>query len=291
MKTTWKTLHKRHRLPCLSLFSLLACTTNNTIYEENAASSGDAATDASSARNDSGAQFATDAPALVNDAAAPYADSGGAPVEAGNPYPSCPSDRSGICDSVDANPCPGLDPRPDINANGVPDCVENLLADGQFAKDLGPWIPAASNYTLSFSPVDDFGSPASGSAFVGYDTVDDAAVPGSVAYMLSECVPLAAQASYSIYFRMLMSSVPPAGIGVSPVLYFNVYSDANCASQVSTTVGQPVQTWNPGAWSTYSSAIAPPQAGQSMRFLVGFVQSNTTKVFRAYVDNVLLVKM
>src|SRR5690242_5521555 len=65
---------------------------------------------------------------------------------------------------VDAGPCPGLDERPDLNRNQVPDCSENLLANGQLAT-AASW-QSTSRATFERSLTDARGFPDSGSARV-----------------------------------------------------------------------------------------------------------------------------
>jgi hypothetical protein len=81
---------------------------------------------------------------------------------------SCSGDAiacENTCLGLDKPSCCGANKTTDADGNGVPDCQENLVLNGQFAKDLAGWRPEflVKEATLEWSPMDAAGDSDSGS--------------------------------------------------------------------------------------------------------------------------------
>jgi hypothetical protein len=195
-----------------------------------------------------------------------------------------------------AGSCPGLDPSIDVNQNGISDCVENLLQNGQFptTKQTAPWAPGTNNGTsasLTFSPTDEHNFSGSGSAVVVNIVPSTTANGGSV---VSECVPVTAGATCSTYARYLMPSGQPGGdANAATWITIDLYSDSACSDDANAGgISGGSLGMTKDAWDTYSRSFSTTGFGttvQALKIELGVLKGATGSGVQATFDNVLLV--
>lgn len=189
--------------------------------------------------------------------------------------------------SADDGGCPGgLDPRPDLNANGVADCRENLLANGQFRTSTAPWA-STFRAQIQFSSADELGSATSGSGLVN-NIVNATTQNGGGAN--SECVPVSPSTTYKIYLRYRMPSGQPGGDANNAAwTTVQLYSDASCSVPSSGQSGGMLGTVK-NAWSPYTRTVITAAGEQSLFVSLGVLKGATTSAVYAEFDNVLLIR-
>ena len=207
---------------------------------------------------------------------------------AGGPGDAGPEDAGpDAVDGGDVGSCPGLDSSVDVNQNGVPDCLENLLQNGQFPTDTAPWFSIDGRATITFSSIDERGFPGSGSAIV-VDTVPATTVNGGS--IASECIPTIAGTQYGAYTRYFMPSGQPGGdSGAATWITVDVFADDACSMPVSTISGGSLGTTK-DQWTTYSRQIMGGWTAGSLRIELGVLKGPTASDVQATFDNVLLVR-
>jgi hypothetical protein len=195
--------------------------------------------------------------------------------------------------TADAGACPGLDPSVDVNQNGVPDCTENLLQNGQFPTNTGtsPWSASVTGEsgraTITFSATDEHGFPGSGSAVVVNTVAATTANGGSVA---SECVPIHAGGTFGAYTRYLVASGQPGGdANAAAWITIDGYLDDACTMSYEGISGGTLGTTK-DVWSTYVRQFTPDPSVQGIRIELYVLKGATTSDVQATFDNVLLVQ-
>lgn len=173
----------------------------------------------------------------------------------------------------------------DVNANGTPDCTENVIGYGQFTMDVQPWT-ANTRATISWSSMDALGSASSGSGLlvdiVAMTTVNGGSIP-------SACIPVVTNRNYGVYTSYWMASGQPGGdASAATWITIDVYSDDACASPSATISGGLLGTTK-DAWATYYRALPAGTIGRSIRLELGVLKGATTSAVSAYFDDVLLV--
>lgn len=192
-------------------------------------------------------------------------------------------DGDGVIDPLDR--CAGLDDRPDLNGNRVPDCAENLLANGQFATAAG-WV-STSRATFDRSPIDALGLAGSGSGRVVNVVAQTTANGGDVDS--SECVPVLPSKRYELFTQYFMPSGQPGGAAGKAVwIVVETYSDATCSTSHSAISGG-THGETKDAWSIYRKELVTDPTVHSIRVALGVLKGNTAQPVEALLDNVLLV--
>lgn len=193
------------------------------------------------------------------------------------------------------DPCDGVDDTLDINDNGIADCTENLLLNGQFASDLANWGGLIEDgNTREWNSADAQGNPNSGSAFLSDATGDPANDDFST--NLSQCIDISGAGSVLTLYAQLqwlddggeenesvrldMRASAHVGSGCSNVLVNRPFNRQDSDNFLFRT---PRETWG-----LYGMRLAIPLDTGSMQFSV--------RVFNDFVgdpdvlvDNMLLV--
>jgi hypothetical protein len=175
------------------------------------------------------------------------------------------------CESNLLASCCGLDPNLDSDGNGISDCKESLLANGQFKTDHKPWS-SSGDVTAWWDPMDGRGSTTSGSLKVTNEATASEEDHGSA---VSPFVELAAGATYTINADYYI----PAGQAASG--YAEVSLDAGPAD-VSRELGRTV-----GAWTKAHVTIPVETLSQTVISL-GAVRVKGLTPFTVYFDNVVI---
>ena len=147
---------------------------------------------------------------------------------------------------------------PDLDQDGIADCLETLVANAGFDDGVTNWT-AAPGSTVSWTSVDGTSNPASGAiAVTNVDTNPNEAVNGWVTTAVSQCIPVNAGATYEVALQAQLT--PGQGSGwVGFIL--NSYLTANCAgSPLSFPFLSPEITAT-GAWQTISGTTTQVPLG------------------------------
>ncbi|MEO1172805.1 MAG: hypothetical protein AAFX94_12270, partial [Myxococcota bacterium] len=100
------------------------------------------------------------------------------------------------------DPCDGVDDTLDLNDNGVADCEENLLLNGQFTTDLANWGGLVEDgNTREWRSADAQGNTSSGSAFISDET--DTPADDLFQTDVSQCINISgAGAAFTLYAQL-----------------------------------------------------------------------------------------
>jgi hypothetical protein len=207
----------------------------------------------------------------------PAADAA-APDQAPAPDLTCPdADNDTVCDAADQ--CAGEDDLLDLDANSTPDCVENLLANGQLATDVSGWT--LQNLTLaSWIANDGQGSAHSGAIKVtNTSTAGVANVTG-----VYQCVPATAGTTYTMLAQLMV----PGGQAVAGNGGFNIafHDNATCLGTGLSVANSPL--WQPTSWTQHSFTATAPAGTQAMRVRINAQKPASATPFVVYYDNVLI---
>ena len=197
-------------------------------------------------------------------------------------------DGDGVPDVTDR--CPGLDDRIDLNANALADCVENLLANGQFAADVTHWSPTppSPRATIAFSTADGTGFARSGSARVVNIVAETSANAGGVA---SECIHTIPSTAYRLYTRYLKPAGQPGGDTAATVSFVAyTYQDTNCTVPLG-AVSPPGSGNVTGTWAVHSDRIPATSLANvgSMRVSLSILKGATALPVAVTFDDLLMV--
>ena len=185
-----------------------------------------------------------------------------------------------------ADPCVGLDVRPDLNANSVPDCRENLLVNSQFANSVLHWMPT-SRATIVWSATDALAFPTSGSALVTDIVASTTVNGGSVD---SDCISVTASTNYGIYSQYWMASGEPGGdASASTWVTVQTYLDGACVTPYAGLSGGALGTTK-DSWAIYTRHMTTGATEHSIRLSLGVLKGATASPVSANFDNVLLVR-
>ncbi|MGE5181481.1 MAG: hypothetical protein ACM31C_05445 [Acidobacteriota bacterium] len=181
------------------------------------------------------------------------------------------------------NVCPGFDARPDLNMNGVADCLENMIAYGQFTTGVAPFADSTSA-TIAWSATDAMGSATSGSALLT-DTVQTTTANGGD--VLSDCIAVQPNMTYTVYAQYFMASGQPGGDASNAAwIPIQVWGDTACTMPGATISGGTLGATK-DAWDVYQRTFTP--SGRAIQLMVGVIKGPTTSPVAAAFDNLLLV--
>jgi hypothetical protein len=190
---------------------------------------------------------------------------------------SCPKDFLACdnqCVSRLVPSCCDQDATLDADASGAPDCKENLISNGQFTRDLGPWSNGfAGNGETKWTAMDSAGRPDSGSLSV---------------------TTTAPTLSYSAAAVMAVNL--PGGIYNVSVDYFIPFGQTNGGQAVLEVATQDPEVGNQviplgsktGAWVKVSTFVTlDPRVKQRTLFLEA-QRGQAVTPFAVYYDNLVL---
>lgn len=205
------------------------------------------------------------------------------------PNPPVDGDGDSVLDAADL--CPGLDDRVDLNADGTPDCAQNLLTNGQMTSALPPWWfrPAATNRaTATWDGTGDAsGWSGSGSAAVINTTTANVA---NAAGLVSECVTGAPSTSYGLYFHYRLDS-PLAANDTQIIPSFLTYSDDHCQVAAASSTPGPRPTVR-GGWQVYQvpAGLQMWPAWRSFEVQLEVFKPGITQPIPFSIDDVLILQ-
>jgi hypothetical protein len=234
-----------------------------------------------------------------NDQAPSGPDAGPAGTDAPTSIAGPDRDGDGVLDATDR--CQRSDDRIDINGNAIPDCVENLLDDGQFATpdDIDPRIvipsppyyigwEASARATFDLAGPDALGSRHSRGLIV---TNTVAQLDDNDGEVTTECIEVTPNTAHRVFTRYLIRSGQPGGdadVGVSVSVY--AFHDSECATRTSELSGAPSGTTK-DAWDIYTLAVPATAIGEakSMRLGLRVQKGSTPDGVSAVFDDLLVV--
>jgi len=190
------------------------------------------------------------------------------------------------CDSacISTSQCCNADSSIDINTNGVADCKENLLPNGQFKTNLLPWKADGAGQQ-EWSPMDARGSSSSGSIKVTnfYQSPDNGSVAGSIV-----CIPASAQTTYHAYADYLIPTGQPiAGAAAYEIV---AYSQADCSTGFIVNMPLPDLGNVVGTWSRGAITFTTPANTRGLWVRLDAVKQAGNQSIVVHFDNVLLVR-
>ncbi len=239
-----------------------------------------------------GGQAGSESQPLVH-AGAGGARAGAAPVDdagAGGTDDSgsgAPSARAGSGGAPPA-PLPLVDGCVDLDENGVGDCEETLLSNGDFKSDVKGWSADAET-DLSWDDQNAAADLASGSALL---SVKSSAAPGgsgSVLRVAKQCVSMTAKQLVTVYANAFVESGQAAAGHAEIDVYF--FDAAACAGTYVTSFStpQPLDATT-DQWLTLKAGSVSGANTQSALVALALSQPLSAASFSARFDNVLLKK-
>jgi len=161
--------------------------------------------------------------------------------------------------------------------------VLSSVANGGFDTGLGSWTnPAPSYVTMSWSPTDATGNPASGSVLVSNSYKD----PVGAGTGPTQCVAVTPGSLANISARMRVPSVQSGAGSASIGLYFYAGSNCNGTYYSYIWVAGPSQL---DTWETRTGTGAVPAGAHSGSLVLWTGKTSNTGSFTVYLDDVAVV--
>jgi hypothetical protein len=189
---------------------------------------------------------------------------------------------AGACSNV----CCGGDPLLDSDRSGVADCMESLLPNGQFKRDLAGWAPYPSDGTAAFewTASDARGDSTSGAVKVTnrYKNPPFSVWGGGIA----DCLPATGGAAY----RASADYFIPTGQEPLGRAYIDIewQSTADCSQYLAPAASFDLPI-TAGVWSRAERMLTSPPGAVAVRFRLDAAKSMDAP-FVVLFDNVLFVK-
>jgi hypothetical protein len=177
---------------------------------------------------------------------------------------------------------------PDINGNGVGDCLETLLKNGDFKADIESWTPD-SETQLTWDESNASADLPSGSALLSGTSPENAGAKGAALRIASQCVAIAGKQLVTVYANAFVASgQAPDGHAEIDVNFFDT---AACAgtSVSSFSTPQPLEAAK-DQWLTLRAGSVSGPNTQSALVELALSQPLSAAPFSARFDNVLLQK-
>lgn len=192
----------------------------------------------------------------------------------------------GCAAPVSADPCEGEDASVDVDGNGTPDCVENLLANGQFSLARGvTWATQHAN--LQVTAVPDPGTNA-GSFALQLENTNPATSANAHSVAFQDCLPATRSGTYISGLDYMLAAGQVGSPFVNLVMTF--YGDDACTQSLG-AASSPSPGTTQGAWATHGWTLpgtAVPPGATHIRLSVQLFKGNSPSNATAEIDNVLL---
>lgn len=181
-------------------------------------------------------------------------------------------------------PQPSSDGCPDLDGNGVRDCLESLVPNSDFAAGVGEWAPEAG-ITQSFSSSDGKGDPRSGALSIT-NPIQSSTASGLTMAGTTLCLPDAAASAYDVYLEV---SVGPASDGVvQGGITFGFYPTADCSGAASAMAPTTLLDQTVTGWRLVQEIIRPGQGTHSLLVRLVVVKPFDEASAGASFDNLLV---
>ena len=179
-----------------------------------------------------------------------------------------------------------VDGCPDVDGNGVADCSEDLLVNGDFKADVTHWA-AEGQATLDWDEQNAASDRASGSALLTATSPANSSSDGATQYNAKQCVSVSGNQLVTVYANTLVGSDQDS-LGRAQI-DVEFYDADGCGGIYGTSFStpQPLDAML-GAWQTLKAGAITAQTVRSA--LVKLVISKPFRAasFAARFDNVLL---
>ena len=187
-------------------------------------------------------------------------------------------DCEGACIGLDKPTCCGADKALDVDGNGVGDCQENMVVNGQFARDLFGWRaePGSGDARLEWSPMDGRGASGSGSVKVTNIYKDYPFSRTGAGF--KRVVPLEGGVTYYVHADYFI----PAGQTTTGSASIELDAD-NSGFYQTVELGRQV-----GVWTRAKVMVKVLSPDRDSLFRLDAVKDNTIEPFVVHFDNVLL---
>jgi len=214
-------------------------------------------------------------------AAGAAAGSGGTGANGGTTGGTAGTTGTGGAGGAAGTPPTSECPEDDVDANGVPDCEENLLKNGDFKNDTSSWQPEPD------TSVGWQASNASAGSRTGSSNVTSNTSSNSSAYSMAgmgQCIPVSADTEYAVFAHSFVPSGQPPGCYAGLSLF--VFSEPDC---VGTMVKNPspLISGNVDQWFALATPIVMPAGAKSMLVRLVAVKRFNQPALTVRFDNVL----
>jgi len=192
--------------------------------------------------------------------------------------------RGGSAAGAGGMPPPSSDGCPDLDGNGVRDCLESLIPNADFAAGIGGWT-SETGITQSFSSSDGKGDPRSGS-LVLTNPIQSTMATGLTMAGVTYCLRDATASSYDVYLEV---AVGPASDGVVQAgITFGFYDAADCSGMPSGMAPTTLLDQTLTGWRLVQEIIRPGQGTHSLLVRLVVVKPFDETSAGASFDNVLV---
>jgi len=209
---------------------------------------------------------------------------GSSPGNGGAGALSATGGRGGSAAGAGGTPGASSDGCPDLDGNGVRDCLESLIPGADFASGVAGWTPEVG-ITQSFSSGDGKGDPHSGSLSIT-NPLQSAMTSGLTMAGSTFCLANATASSYDVYLEV---SVGPASDGVVQAgITFGFYDAADCSGMPSGMAPTTLLDQTLTGWRLVQEIIHPGQGTRSLLVRLVVVKPFDEASAAASFDNLLV---
>jgi hypothetical protein len=212
--------------------------------------------------------------------------SGGAANVGNGGAPALPAagGQGGLAAGAGGAPAPSSAGCPDLDGNGVRDCLESLVPNADFAAGLAGWT-AEPGITQSFSSSDGKGDPRSGALAITNPNRSPM-TPGLTMAGSALCLPDTSAAAYDVYLEV---AVGPASDGVvQGGITFAFHDSADCSGAPSGMAPATLLDQTLTGWRLVQEIIRPGQGTRSLLVRLVVVKPFDEASAGASFDNILI---
>lgn len=221
---------------------------------------------------------------LVSGDAAPSVDAG-QPVDAPVPPMDGRAMETGVVTRVDGVPDGFVNAFcPDFDHDGIPDCKESLIVNGDFRVDLVGWVPEL-NVTQAFFPTND-GTGFSTSGSIAVLNTSQSDVTGSTISGSWQCVRTMGGTGYNYYAQTLVTA--DAASGVLAGIAFQFFASPDCSGSISGVLPAVFGDANVSGWRMIQGIATSPPGVLSMQVRLVVLKPFKLPPTQALFDNILL---
>jgi hypothetical protein len=181
---------------------------------------------------------------------------------------------------------PLVDGCPDLDGNGVGDCQETLLDNGDFKLDVDGWSPD-SDADLSWDEQNAAGDAPSGSALLKGTNSAAPGASGSVLRFAKRCLPINGSQLVTVYANAFVAGGQAADGHAEVDVYFFDVAACGGTSVTSFSTPQPLDATTDKWLTLKAGSVSGPNA-QSALVTIALSQPLSAASFSAHFDNVLL---
>ena len=174
----------------------------------------------------------------------------------------------------------------DLDVDGVSDCTESNVQNGDFERDVAHWQPDMDT-SVEWDASNAAGDPPSGSALIASPGLIDAAATGVALRAAQQCIPMSGTKLVIVYANALVEpGQDQQGRAEVDVAFFD---SEDCSGPLTSSFSTPQPLdGSVGSWLTLKAGSVSAATTRSAQIKLALLKPFRALSFQARFDNVLL---